>query len=142
MKQKLHFFAILLSLLTAITIASCSSESSSSSGESYSDGGGFIFTGSFIVNGIHYSEIEVFENGTYSMSGSTGSDNGTYTTFSYYDEETSTYDEAYQCTSTVHGGTFGAYIDDTGYMHLSNGSLSASGTGECTGAIGASVYYE
>ncbi len=137
MKQKLHIFAILLSLLTAITIASCSSESSSSSGESYSDGGGTIFEGSFIVNGIHYSKINVFENGTYTMIGSTGRDNGTYTTSS-----SSTYDEAYQCTSTVHGGTFGAYIDDTGYMHLSSGSLSASGTGECTGTIGASVYYE
>ena len=81
------------------------------------------YSGSFTVNGASYSSLSV-TNGTYTMTGTGGTDSGTYATSAAVLADGTTY----TFTSNTHHGTFKVTISGTG-LSLSNGTLTASGTG-------------
>ena len=135
MKRILKFVAILVAL--TFTLAACSNSSSDDGGGSTSGTGsdsgtsaaGFDYSGSYTVAGKHFSLISLDgTGGTYTMTGSGGSDSGTFAARS---AKATVSDGSYTLTSKTLNGTFILTVSGNGAkITLENGgSLGASGNG-------------
>ena len=129
MKRFRLSFSVLIALLAMLTVISCGGGGGGGGGGSVGNGNTSTaandsYTGSFTVNGVTYTTLNISGN-TYTLTGNNGSDNGTYE-----QSRSILTDGVYIFTSSVYGGSFTVTISgNTITFSRGSGTIEASGTG-------------